>query len=172
MAKISPMLDFNGNRVYFFYFVTWISLIFWTFLVVFTTILARKSWKPKWYSWSAKKKNWNHLVIRLGSRAGAEREARSGGRSGGPRAQPSHQVVSIYFYFALHETTLVSRFLAKILVKPPRRLKKIHETRSQKKRHGFYLKLCGILWKFLKLTFEISMRLIEISEIVKVEKPS
>ena len=138
MAKISPMLDFNENRVYFFYFVIWISLIFLTFLVVFTTILAKKSWKPKWYSWSAKKKNWNHLVARLG-----------------PRAQPGHQVVSIYFFFALHETTLVSRFLAKILVKPPKRLKKIHETRSQKKkRHGFYLKppFTNIIynWKTLK----------------------
>ena len=54
LAKISPMLRFNENRVYFFYFVTWISMTFWTVLVVFTTILVRKSWKPKWYSWSAK----------------------------------------------------------------------------------------------------------------------
>ena len=58
----------------------------------------------------------------------------------GPQAQPSHQVVSIYFYFALHETTLVSRFLAKIVVKPPRRLKKINETRSQKKKIRFPFK--------------------------------
>ena len=56
LTKILPMLRFNENRVYFFYFVTWISMIFWTVLVVFTTILVRKSWKPKWYSWSAKKK--------------------------------------------------------------------------------------------------------------------
>ena len=133
LAKISPMLRFNENRVYFFYFVTCISMIFWYVLVVFTTILVRKSWKPKWYSWSAKKKNWNHLATRLGSRAGAERFA----LHSGPRAQPGGQVVSIYFYFALHETTLVSRFLTKIVVKPPRRFKKIIETRSQKKKTRF-----------------------------------
>ena len=38
------MLDFNANRVYFFYFVIWISWIFLTFMLVFTSILARKSW--------------------------------------------------------------------------------------------------------------------------------
>ena len=76
LAKISPMLRFNENRVYFFYFVTWISMIFWTVLVVFTTILVRKSWKPKWYSWSAKKKK----LKPLGHPAGLE------GRSGALRA--------------------------------------------------------------------------------------
>ena len=124
------MLDFNGNRVYFFYFVIWISWFFLTFMVVFTSILARKSWNQSGIHEVRKKK-----LKQLADPAGP-----SGLRSG-PRAQPGQQVVSIYFYFALHETTLVSRFLAKILVKPPWRLKKIHETRSQKKkRHGFYLK--------------------------------
>ena len=40
---------------------------------------------------------------RVGPRAGAEREARSGGRSGGARAHPRHQVISIYFIFAFHD---------------------------------------------------------------------
>ena len=84
-----------------------------------------------------KKNNLNHLVTRLGIRASVPALAprfvlRSGLRSG-PRAQPSQQVVSIYFYFALHETTLVSRFLAKIVVKPPRRLKKSMKPGHRKK---------------------------------------
>ena len=33
-------------------------------------------------------------------------------------AQPDTQVASIYFIFTLHETTLVSRFIAKIVVTP------------------------------------------------------
>ena len=44
---------FQWNPDFVFYFVIWISFIFFTFLVVLTTILARQSWKPKWYSWSA-----------------------------------------------------------------------------------------------------------------------
>ena len=74
------------------------------------------------------------LGLRASAPASAPRFALRFGLRSGPRAQPSHQVVSIYFYFALHETTLVSRFLAKIVVKPPRQLKKINETRSQKKK--------------------------------------
>ena len=134
MPKIQPMLDFNENPVYFFYFVTWISLFFLTFLVVFTTILARKSWKPKWYSCSAKKKI-NHLVPQLGRRFALRFGLRSG-----PRAQPSHQVVSIFF-FALHEYHFgFQDFLAKIVVNTTKKVKKNDETRSQNKknRHGFY----------------------------------
>ena len=41
-----------------------------------------------------------------------------------PRAQPGQQVVSIYFYFALHETTLVSRFLAKNTRETTKKVKK------------------------------------------------
>ena len=54
LAKISPMLRFNENRVYLFYFVTWISVIFWTVLLV-----SRRFWsenlETKVVSWSAKK---------------------------------------------------------------------------------------------------------------------
>jgi len=42
------------------------------------------------------------------------------GRSGGPRAQPGHQVVSIYFIFAFHETTKVSIFLVTFSWIPPK----------------------------------------------------
>ena len=56
----------------------------------------------------------------------------SGLRSG-PRAQPDAQVVSTYFIFALHETTLVSRFIAKIFVKPPKKIKKTNEPGHKKK---------------------------------------
>ena len=37
LAKLSPILDFNGNRVFFIYFMTSISLICF-FLLVFPTI--------------------------------------------------------------------------------------------------------------------------------------
>ena len=37
------MLDFNKNPAYFFIFVTWYSLIFWTVLVVFTNTFDSKS---------------------------------------------------------------------------------------------------------------------------------
>ena len=42
LSKISPKQDFNRNRAYFFYFVTWISLIIWSLLVVFTNIFGKK----------------------------------------------------------------------------------------------------------------------------------
>ena len=42
MSKISQNQDFNVNRAYFFYFVTWISLIIWSLLVVFTNIFGNK----------------------------------------------------------------------------------------------------------------------------------
>ena len=58
-----------------------------------------------------------------------------------PWTQPNAKVVSTYFIFALHETTMVSRFIAKLSVKPPKISKKINETRSQKKKmRGFFLK--------------------------------
>ena len=55
---------------------------------------------------------------------------------------PGGQVISMYFYFALYEITLVSRFLSKIVVirETTRRFKKIIETMSQKKIYRLYLK--------------------------------
>ena len=50
-----------------------------------------------------KKINWNLWGTMLGPRAGAEGEARSGGRSGGPRAQRCASEVSIYFFVRIHE---------------------------------------------------------------------
>ena len=38
-----------------------------------------------------------------------------------------------FFFFALHETTMVSRFIAKLSVKSPKNKKQINETRAQKK---------------------------------------
>ena len=97
LAKISPMLRFNANRVYFFYFVTWISMIFWTILVVFTTILARQSWKPKWYSWSAKKKK-NETTWWLGWALGPSLHfSRSA-----PALEPSRVAKWFQFFFFLH----------------------------------------------------------------------
>ena len=74
-VKKSPMRDFNKNRAYFFYFVTWISLSCLEIFMVFTNILTWKTWKPlvvfmelenkeietwgirlldhRWYSWNA-----------------------------------------------------------------------------------------------------------------------
>ena len=51
-----------------------------------------------------------------------------------PQAQPVVQVVSVFFYFAIHETTLVPIFLTKIDVKLPR-LKK--RKRGHKKKPLF-----------------------------------
>ena len=81
MTKISPMLDFNVNNVYFHILWPWYQWFFWTFLVVFTNILARKSWNPRWYSWSARWKKlkpfgsswavflfctkWNHFAFTI-----------------------------------------------------------------------------------------------------------
>ena len=113
LAKISPMLRFNENRVYFFYFVTCISMIFWYVLVVFTTILVRKSWKPKWYSWSAKKKN-----------------SRST-----PALEPSRVAKWFQFIFILHfmKPLWFQDFWPKSSWNHQDDSKKIIETRSQKK---------------------------------------
>ena len=80
------------------------------------------------------------MCPRLVPRASAPRFAlRSGGRT-----QPGAQVVQIYFYFELYQTTLVSRFLAQIFMKPPKRLKKISETTSQKINARFPSKTNGL----------------------------
>ena len=48
--------------------------------------------------------------------------------------QPDAQVVLTYFIFALHETNLVSRFIAKISVKPPKKSKKPDHTQKKNAR--------------------------------------
>ena len=50
LAKISTKRDFNVNHAYFFYFVTWISLIFLMVSGVFKDILAAKIENLGWYS--------------------------------------------------------------------------------------------------------------------------
>ena len=50
LSKISPKRDFNVNHAYFFYFVTWISLIFLMVSVVFMDILVGKFENLGWYS--------------------------------------------------------------------------------------------------------------------------
>ena len=77
-----------------------------------------------WWSW----RSYTRLGPRVGAEAGAERFA----LHSGPRAQPGGQVVSIYFYFALHETTLVSRFLTKIVVNTTKTVQKIIEIQVTK----------------------------------------
>ena len=139
------MLDFNRNRVYFFYFVTWISLIFLTFLVVFTTILARKSWKPKWYSWSAKKNKFKPLGasagpsgLRSGLRSALRAPFRPPLRPSGPAEAPSG------FNFFLFRTSW-NHFGFKISCQNSRETtKKVKKNQwnqvTKKKRHGFPLK--------------------------------
>ena len=73
------------------------------------------------------KKNWNHLVPRVGPPSAPAPASAT-------RAHPRHQVVSIYFIFAIHETTKVSNFLKNIFVKPPKIQTIIHETRFPKKK--------------------------------------
>ena len=72
LAKISPKQDFMVNHAYFFYFVTWISLIFLMVSGVFTDIYCeQKIENLGWYSWNQTKKietfnlffclvSWNH----------------------------------------------------------------------------------------------------------------
>jgi len=63
------------------------------------------------------------------------------GRNGGLRAQPGHQVVSIYFIFAFLESTKVSIFSATIFVKPTKIQTIINEIQvTNKKMSGFLLK--------------------------------
>ena len=72
LAKILPKRDFNANHAYFFYFVTWYSLIFLMVSVVFTDIFRRIKFKP-WVVFMKpnKKKNWNLWGTPLGPRASA-----------------------------------------------------------------------------------------------------
>ena len=62
-----------------------------------------------------------------------------------PRTQPSDQVVSIYFYISLLETSLVSRFLPLIVVKPPRKFKKSLKP-AQKKARFLFQTLLQLFW--------------------------
>ena len=66
LSKISPNKDFNENRSYFCYFLSWISSIFLNFDGIHD-FCARKLENLGWYSWNAKnQKNIDtHLVPRL-----------------------------------------------------------------------------------------------------------
>ena len=66
----SPMLDFMVNHSYFFIFVTWISLIIIGILRDIHKNVGRKNWNFGGTHEMPKKKNWNRLVPRLGSRLG------------------------------------------------------------------------------------------------------
>ena len=126
----SPMLDFMVNHSYFFIFVTWISLIFFYNFGWYSRKWWQKKLKLWWYSWKAKKKNWNHLVPRLGSRASAPR-CRAGRRPESPTWAPGGFNL---FYFCFSWNHQSFNFSATIFVKPPKIKKKINETRSQKKK--------------------------------------
>ena len=58
LSKISPKSDFIRNHSYFFYFWTWISLIFLEILGIFTNLLAGK-FETLVVFMKFEKKNWN-----------------------------------------------------------------------------------------------------------------
>ena len=133
MSQISPMLDFMVNHSYFFIFVTWISLIFFYNFGWYSRKWWQKKLKLWWYSWKAKKKNWNHLVPRLGSRASAP-HCRAGRRPESPTWAPGGFNL---FYFCFSWNHQSFNFSDTIFVKPPKIKRKINETRSQKKNEWF-----------------------------------
>ena len=134
---------FHGKPLIFFFFWPGIHWLLFEFWVVFTKMVAEKI-ETLVVFMEGKKKNWNHLVPRLGLRTSALRFA----LGGGPKAQPGHQVVSIYFIFAFHETTKVSIFLPPFSWNHPKFKQIINETRSKKKKEWFPIKT-GVFFKFL-----------------------
>ena len=84
LAKISPKQDFMVNHAYFFYFVTWISLIFLMVSGVFTDIYCEQKLENLgWYSWNQTKNSWNSGVgfraggLSIGAGRGRHREIHS-----------------------------------------------------------------------------------------------
>ena len=124
LSKISPMLHFNINHSYFFYFGTWISLIFLEFCVVFTNLLAGKfETLVVFMKWGKKKLKpiWRPGWARGPPLRPPLRATRSAPASA-PALGPSlgTRWVSTYFISAFHETTKVSNLLPKDLWNHPK----------------------------------------------------
>ena len=139
LTKISPKQDFMVNHAYFFYFVTWISLIFLMLSGVFTDIF----WEQKienlgWYSWNQTKKIETSRAPRwaLGPPFVASLLSPALGPSGVP------EKFQFIFLSGFMKPPKVSIFAPKNIRETPETIKKINETRSQKKMRGFLLKLC------------------------------
>ena len=130
------MLDFMVNHSYFFIFVTWYSWIIVWILGGIHKNVGRKIWNFGGIHEMQKKKiettwclGWarGHIFAsaaqRLRPRALRALPRPPPLRGGGekcPRTHPRHQVVSIYFIFAFHETTKVSNFLPTFLWNHPK----------------------------------------------------
>ena len=130
LSQISPMLDFNKNPAYFFIFVTWYSLIFWTVLVVFTNTFGSKSWNHGGIHEVRQKKSWNQLGICLGPRASAP--------ALGPKQIPNW--FQLIFLPNFMKPPWFQDLLPKSIRETTKTAKKISETRTQKKMPGFPLK--------------------------------
>ena len=107
LAKISPKRDFNGNHAYFFYFVTWYSLIFLMVSVVFTDIFRTIKLKTLVVFMKPNKKKIETSEAPRWARGPPLRPPLRASRSGlryGPRAQRGASEVSIYFFVKFHET--------------------------------------------------------------------
>ena len=134
LAILSPKQDFMVNHAYFFNFVTWISLIFLMVSGVFTDIYCEQKLENLgWYSWNQTKNSGNSGV---GFRAGGLSIGAGRGRH---REIQSH---SFNFFFCLvswnHQRF---QFLLPINIREtPEIMKKISETRSQKKNAWFPIK--------------------------------
>ena len=133
------------NHAYFFYFVTWISLIFLMISGVFTDIFGSKKLKTLGgIHETRQKKNWNFSGTPLGPRAFAPASVRrfaplSGLRSG-PRAQRGAREVSIYFFVWFHETTQGFNFCSQKYPWNPWNHQKNQWNQVTKKMRGFLLK--------------------------------
>ena len=113
---------FQYKQRIFFYFVAWLSLIFFDFWW-YSQLFGNKSWNPRLYTWSAKKK-----LTPLGHSAAPSR------RRSGPAEYPSGFNL---FHLINH---LCFKIYCQIFVKPSKIEKKVNETRTQKKLHGLCLK--------------------------------
>ena len=117
---------FQYEQRIFFYFVAWLSLIFFDFWW-YSQLFGNKSWNPRLYTWSAKK-TWHRLDIRLRRRVA---------RRSGPAEYASGFNL---FYIHTSWNHLCFKIYCQIFLKPSKIGVKIKETRTQKKLHGLYLK--------------------------------
>ena len=138
MAKISPKQDFMVNHAYFFYFVTWISLIFLIVPGVFTDILGSKKLKTLGGIHETRKKKLKllgHPARPSGLRSSLRSSLRPSGPAGCPRS------FNLFFCLVSWNHPRFQFLLPKNIREIPETIKKINETRSQqKKMNGFLYK--------------------------------
>ena len=133
LSKISPREDFIRNHSYFFYFWTWISLIFLEFWLVFTNLLAGKFETLVVFMKFEKKKL--KPIWRLGWALGPPLRPPLRASRSAPALGPSGVTEKFKFIFlsGFMKPPKVSIFAPTNIRETPETIKKINETRSQKK---------------------------------------